>query len=535
VIGAALVDVTLFMASTPEAGTELWRTDGTQAGTSLVKDINRVTAGSDPYRIAQVGKTFFFAADPAAIWRSDGTPAGTELFLQLQNQYFVQNQPIREMAAIGNSLLVSALPNVVPGCTGLCFLDLTVSGTNAVKDLPAILPATAGSFHQLGSNLLFVASGTNGTELWRTDGTPGGTDEVADLYPGPNGSSPSGLTVYHGALYFNARYSSTGSGLWRSDGTATGTVLLVTFTNSAFYALTVAADRLLLFCSAGTNTALWSSRGTAETTSFVGLLPGLVGFVGAASFPVIGTPEAAFYTATDVATGAELWKTDGTLAGTRMVKDIRPGSASSSPRSFFNAGRLTYFIADDGVHGQELWYTDGTEAGTRLLKDINPGHLSSVASVPTSRMAEVNGLVFFWAYDPQHGTELWMTDGTEGGTSLVDDLHPGNATASNPGVSMILQAADDRLYFAADDGSTGYELWALSVPPRPRLTATPTSSGFLLEASGDSQRQQIIQRSSDLQAWTSLATNVGAVRFSIPFTGANGFFRALTSLELGPQ
>jgi len=217
-----------------------------------------------------------------------------------------------------------------------------------------------------------------------------------------------------------------------------------------------------------------------------------------------------------------------------MVKDIKPGSGSSSPRSFFNAGRLTYFVADDGLHGFELWCTDGTAGGTRLLKDINPGPASSVVSVPTSRMAEVNGLVFFWAYDPQHGTELWMTDGTEGGISLVNDLHPGNATASNPGVSLILQAADDRLYFDADDGSTGYELWALPVPPRPRLTATPTNSGFLIEATGDSQRQQIVQRSSDLQTWTSLATNVGAVRFPSSFTGSNAFFRALTSLELGP-
>src|SRR5262245_25771228 len=62
-------------------------------------------------------------------------------------------------------------------------------------------------------------------------------------------------------------------------------------------------------------------------------------------------------------TGAELWRTDGTPEGTELIKDIRPGKASSSPSTFTNIDGTIFFIANDGVHGTELWRTDGTAGG----------------------------------------------------------------------------------------------------------------------------------------------------------------------------
>ena len=73
-------------------------------------------------------------------------------------------------------------------------------------------------------------------------------------------------------------------------------------------------------------------------------------------------------------TGQELWKSDGTAAGTTLVKNIRPGSGtSSSPRELTNVNGTLFFVADDGVTGQELWKSDGTAAGTVLVRDIHPG------------------------------------------------------------------------------------------------------------------------------------------------------------------
>ena len=486
VVGATLGSVTLFMASTPELGSELWRTDGTEAGTFLVKDINRITAGSYPSLSALVGNTLFFSVDPGALWKTDGSSAATTLVKQMRDGVSPQNPRITAMAPLNNSLLFSSSAQDSTNGTELWISDGTGVGTHLLKDIfPGSGSSSPRNFTQLGNYLLFTATSLNGLELWRTDGTEEGTIEVKDLRPGPDGSSPSAFTVYHGALFFNAYHGTNRGGLWRSDGTSTGTTLVLELTNSPFGALAVAADQLLLFYSFGTNGGLWSSRGTPETTSFVTLVNPVTSLVAGPSFLVSGTPDSALFTSGDENTGYELWRTDGTPAGTRLLKDINPGPASSNPRAFFNAGRLTYFQADDGIHGVEIWCTDGTEAGTHLLKDINPGPLSSVSYVPTVRMAEVNGLVFFWAYDPQHGTELWMTDGTEPGTSPIAELNPGKSSVSIPSQPPVLQAARDRLYFAADDGSTGYELWTVVVPPRPLLVSTAANFGLLLQATGE--------------------------------------------------
>jgi len=126
-----------------------------------------------------------------------------------------------------------------------------------------------------------------------------------------------------------------------------------------------------------------------------------------------------------------------------LLKDVNP-TGDSEPTGITRSGDAAFFAANDGVHGGELWKTDGTTAGTVLVRDIRVG---KTGSDPTE-LTDVNGTLFFVAADGSHGRELWKSDGTATGTVLVKDIAPHGPNALIHG----LTAAGDRLYFVATKG-----------------------------------------------------------------------------------
>jgi ELWxxDGT repeat protein len=315
---------------------------------------------------------------------------------------------------------------LLAACAWMCgATPLAAQSAFQVKD---VNPIAASDPHALAcvngalfepSTLYFAADdGTNGVELWKSDGTDVGTQMVANIRSGSSASNPARLTrvqgsfISAGRLFFTADDGINGMELWKSDGTGPGTVMVKNINGNPAS----------------------SSPDNLTNVPSGGLGPGRL-----------------FFTADDGTSGIELWVSDGTPAGTVRVKDINP-AGSSSPMELTAVGTVLYFSADNGVDGRELWKSDGTDPGTVRVKDIYVGPSGSNASYLT----DVNGTLFFVAFTPALGAELWKSNGTDPGTVLVKDIRTGVGLSSIP---QHLVALGSTLLFQADDGANGREVW----------------------------------------------------------------------------
>ncbi|HEX3525532.1 MAG TPA: ELWxxDGT repeat protein [Thermoanaerobaculia bacterium] len=231
---------------------------------------------------------------------------------------------------------------------------------------------------------------------------------VADINPvaSPASSSPSDFVPFRGISFFSADDGVSGRGPWRSDGTAAGTYQLQDV--GSFRVMAKTDGGIFFFAGEITDSALWVTDGTRSGTFR------LAGGLDFRSSWWAWVPEKHlfFFSADDGLHGVEVWRTDGTAAGTYLVKDIHPGSASSEPRDLTSFQGKLYFFADDGVQGHALWASDGTPQGTRLVKDTWPG---SEPLIGPFDLAAIGNRLLFFAPSPSHGIELWRSDGTPGG------------------------------------------------------------------------------------------------------------------------
>ena len=332
--------------------------------------------------------------------------------------------------------------------------------------------------------------GANGQELWKTDGTLGGTTMVEDavpgggINPGAASSAPTGLTAVNGTLYFTANDGTNGVELWKSDGTPAGTKMVDVFggginpgpASSNPIRFTNVNGTVFFTATDGTNgVEIWKTDGTPAGTAMVeDTIPGGGGIrpgpADSSPFGLVNVNGTLLFHADDGTNGREVWRSDGSPVGTSMVEDavpgggIRPGAnVGSDPFDLTDVNGTLYFTAEDGTNGNELWKSASPFATATMVEDalpgggINPGAASSGPQEPTN----VNGTVYFAANDGTNGLEVWRSDGTPAGTTIVEDAIPSGgirpgATGSNPGHFANLNGI---VLFSADDGTNGNELW----------------------------------------------------------------------------
>ncbi len=438
--------------------TEIWSSDGTAAGTQRIRDAAVSTSSFmlfngklQPGSLAPLGTGLFFPATNSTSpntqpWKTDGTAAGTSQITTL---------PIDQAAPYGARPLGSGL--VFFTNSALWSTDGTAGGTHQLNG--GSFPT--GSLPALGGSRFYISLDpeSQAEELWKTDGTPGGTVPVSSL---SSFNDAWNMVESNGKVFVPGFENGSGASLWVTDGTAPGTLHISGLGQSGngltqIYSL-VDAGGTLYFTALefGYGWELWKSDGTAPGTVLVKTVQtpniSFVNLVGGEAAALPGGPL--FLVLSDDEAGAELWKSDGTDAGTVRVADINPGPGGSIPHALTPIGNKLYFVADDGVHGDEVWVSDGTAAGTHMVVDLLPGPGSSH---PDNLAAVGNTTLLFSATDGTHGVEAWRTDGTALGTRMIQDIAPGPLSSSPTGFT----AAGTDVYFAADDNTTGFELWAV--------------------------------------------------------------------------
>ncbi|MCA9170423.1 MAG: hypothetical protein KDB23_22250, partial [Planctomycetales bacterium] len=229
-----------------------------------------------------------------------------------------------------------------------CEPRIVLAGIPELIELNSVGAANPANFTQVGDVVYFTADdGVAGVELWKTDGTSANTVMVADIRDGAEGSEPAQLTAFNGQLYFVANDGTNGQELWKSDGTASGTLMVKDINPGEGYQY---------------------PYGTGSLQSFPRAMTEINGKL--------------LLSAENSTEGGELWTTDGTASGTVLVKDIDSGTFtnsygtypnSSNPQGLTAVGGVLFFSATDSTNGRELWKSDGTAAGTVLVKDIFPG------------------------------------------------------------------------------------------------------------------------------------------------------------------
>jgi ELWxxDGT repeat protein len=462
----------------------------------LVKDIVESAPASAPPAslIESDGQIIYRAA--SGVWRSDGTASGTVSI--------TSERSITAMARLGDRYIVTA----TFGWLGqeLGELDIRTGALHLIRDIaPGADSSSPIRFLVAGQLLYFIArDDEHGAEFWRTDGTSDGTFLVGEITPGPGSSdhAPSATAIPIGQrLVVFTQGPQSGIEPWLIDGLM-GEVRLIRDISLGISSSiqiinpAVGLEQVVVFPArnASGKQELWATDGSEAGT--IQLTDSNAPF-GGQPRTLARVGDAAYFVGALSSTTSRLFRTDGTVAGTREIDLGATGPTPGQIRSIFPVGLeialgvgpssagtlwltddsgetiravqsgfsspameyygqtsdgITYFSASTSAAGRELWRTDGSSPATMMVADINPGSSNGPISPPTAML--VDEQFYFAADGGETGVELWVSDGSLTGTHLVRDLR-----SNISGDPFNITTVGDRAFYLASELSSGTELW----------------------------------------------------------------------------
>lgn len=433
---ASLGNQLIFIASTSTSNPQVWRSDGTTAGTFPITSFPTSAAFYEASLISVAGQVFFLADDSVhgqELWATDGTAIGTHMVKEITPGS--AGTSIFGLVPVGNRLMFRA-DDGIHG-SELWNSDGTDAGTQLAIDLnPGAASSDINLEIGLGNRLIFsLNTPATGTELWSFDGVSASL--LKDIRPGSGSSTPMDLTVFGNEVIFNANDGITGTELWRTDGTPSGTTQACDFTpgsgSTFFNSLNAIGNRLFAVIAHGL--FLWNT-GTQTFDPVTGLKAGQPA-TDAGAPTAIGSQVA--FVGSGVNNGPEIWFSDGTSAGTHQIADIAPGNVGSKPQNLSSLGSRVFFFADDIVHGSQPWITDGTAAGTYMLTNVKP----ATRQFPVERVWSVGDTLYAYSTKASSVPVMVATDGTANGGRIISGY-------VSP--DFFLPTADGRVFFGGTIG-----------------------------------------------------------------------------------
>lgn len=442
-----------FTAYSPEFGQELWKKEGA-SGAVLAADIRVGDESSSPRELTVWDDRLYFTADDGVngreLWVVDAS--GADPVLTMVEIVTDENEGSAPYAltAVDGALYFSARDSVDAENTLWLLPENSLDPIQVNMASEALVYPEVGAAYN-GSLYVSAVSESAGRELWRVAGFVG---TLLDINEGGASSYPKGFAVYDDKLFFRATKEGQGAELWVVEGESTPVLfeeIASGVVSGAPDELTVSGDTLFFTAhTSPTGRELWKTNGSPAGTTLVNEI--IHGVLGSQPRELTDSGGILYFTAKTDTEGFELWKSDGSVEGTSLVKDVLPGETGSSVNEIVPFGGKVAFRAEEGVAGKELWLSGGEAYNTFRVKDIQSG---ANGGYPET-LAPIDDILWFRAEDGIGGVELWQSDGTEDGTLRVDNINP----YLDPGVGNVVKVGD-RVVMVGTSGEYGRELFTI--------------------------------------------------------------------------